>query len=261
MRTHGQRHQQVECTTIGMSQRQERDALAPLVVQVRPNAEHHITRQVVAREHDALAESGRPRGVVDEYHLVVVEVGIANVVAAEPVRIGILETAFHVAQTLGYLLAVALHEAREILQRNGGTHLGQLLHLDILPNVLAHEKQYRVGVVDNVVYVVRIELLQDGYQNGAIRYRGHKSDTPVGGILPHEGDFVASPDLTMAKEDMQFGYLASHVLIGIGALFVIVGQRRQVPVFTETRLVYFNEIFRNHTPNLTSLVANIRLCL
>ena len=261
MRTHGQRREQVEGTPVGMGQRQERDTLAALVVQVRAHAEHHIARQVVAREHHPFAETRGSRGVVDQYHLVVVEVGIADVRPAEAVGIGILEAALHVAQAFGNLLAVALHEAREVLQRDGGTHLGQLLHLDILPDVFAHKEHHRIGVVDNVVYIVRIELLQNGYQYGTIGNRSHEGDAPVGGIFPHESDFVAPSDLAMAEEDVQLGNLACHLLISIRVLLVIVGQRRQVPVFPKARLVYLDEIFRNHIPNLISLVANIRLCL
>lgn len=226
VRTHGQRREQVEGTPVGMGQRQERDALAPLVVQVRTHAEHHIARQVVAREHHPFAETRGSRGVVDQYHLVVVEVGIADVRPAEAVGIGIFEPALHVAQAPGYLFAVALYEAREVLQRNGGTHLGQLLHLDILPDVFAHKEHHRVGVVDNVVYIVRIELLQNGYQYGAIGNRSHEGDAPVGGVFPHESDFVAPSDLAMAEKNVQLGDFARHILIGICALFVIVGQRR-----------------------------------
>lgn len=212
----------------------------------RLNAETGISGQIVSGKHHSFAESRRTRGIIDEAHLVVVELGILDIFLAKPMRIGLFEVLLHIGKILHDVLTVALVETAVIFERDGASHLIDFLHLDMLPGKTSRKKQHRIGVVDDVMHVVGIEVLQDGHDNCSIGNRGKKGHHPARGITADEGYLVAAAYLAMAEQQMYAGYLARHIAIGKCLSGIVIGQCGQRPVFFKTLLVDFNEILVNH---------------
>ena len=125
-----------------------------------------------------------------------------------------------------------------------GIHLDDDLqagHLDLgeaLPDHLVHEEDLGLGVVDEVVDALRLELVQDGHGYGAVGGGGQEADTPVGLVARAEGHLVALLQAAFLESDMQELDALSHIFIfERGAL--VVGEGVAVPVLTDTLLDEF----------------------
>ena len=94
-------------------------------------------------------------------------------------------------------------------------------------------------MVDDVDDVRGGEVLQDGDDDGAVGDRGQIGDAPSGVVTSDQGDFVALFDAGLFEEQVEFGDLLGHFVIGEGLVLEIVGQSRHFAVFAETLFVYF----------------------
>ncbi len=87
---------------------------------------------------------------------------------------------------------VALVQAAEIGEGKHGTQSGETFFFQLLPDGIAGEEEYGFGVVDNMVYVVWVEILEYRDYDGTIRDCGHVGNAPAGVILAYDGYFVAA---------------------------------------------------------------------
>ena len=97
-----------------MRQRQETEFAFPPVQYAKPDAVHHIPRQVVSGKHDAFAESGRAGSIVEQDHLVVIQFRIFDIVLTETVRVLLRHLLIHPFQELLDAFTIALMQATEI---------------------------------------------------------------------------------------------------------------------------------------------------
>ena len=102
-------------------------------------------------------------------------------------------------------------------------------------HVVAHEEQAGLGVVDDIMDLLRIELVQDGYGDGAVGERGEEGHGPLAGVAPCEGDLVALHDAAVLEENMEFLNFTCHVVI-LQRLALIVSQCIAVPVVDDALL-------------------------
>ena len=116
----------------------------------------------------------------------------------------------------------------------------------MFPNKVACEKEDRLGVIDNVMYIVRTEVLQNRHHNSSVGNDGHIGNAPTRIVLSDDGYFIATPQLAILEQQMQTGYLASHVAIRISCVFTIIGVARKIPVLAEAAFVQLDEIFLYH---------------
>ena len=84
-------------------------------------------------------------------------------------------------------------------------------------------------MVDDVVYIIRLELVQDGHDDGAVGNGGQERHAPVSAVASTQGDFVSGPDIGRFEEQVHFGYFTCHVLV-LQALSVEIRERFPVPV-------------------------------
>ena len=192
MRTHGSGCQEIESTTVGMCQRQEREYLVSFLQQSGTDAESDISRKIVSRQHDAFAEAGGSRSIVQQHHLVVGQCGVFDVFPAEAFRIIFVHLLIDMFKEPIDGFAIALVQAAEVGKGKHGTQSGKTFFFQVFPNGIAGEEEYGFGVVDDVVYVVRIEILEYGDYDGTIRDCGHVGDAPAGVVFAYDGDFVTA---------------------------------------------------------------------
>ena len=246
----GQRREEVEGAAVGVGQRQERQrasALAEIVgagLRVDHAAgETYVAREVVHREHHSLRIARGARRVVEQDDLVVGDLGVLDVVYAEPARIFRTVVFQDIALELGERLAVAFVDGVEIGERKHGLDLAYLVFFDDVPEVVAQKEQLAFRVVDDVDDVGRGEILQYRDDYGAVGDRGDVGDAPPGIVAPDQRYLVALLYAGLFEQEVQLGDLLGHLVIRECFALEIVGQCRHFTVLAETRLVYFYQVF------------------
>ena len=128
----------------------------------------------------------------------------------------------------------AVHE-REVLHANDALQGRHAVFVQVFPHLVAHEQQACFAVVDDVVHIIRLELVQDGenfisgHDDGAVGNGGQKRHAPVSAVASAQGDFVAGPDIGRFEEQVHLGYFTRHVLV-LQTLSVEIRERFPVPV-------------------------------
>ena len=107
--------------------------------------------------------------------------------------------------------------------------------VEIFPHLVAYKKKLGLGVVDDVMHIVRLEFVKNGHDDRTIRQGSEESDSPMRTVTSADGDFIAFSDAARFKNDMQFFYFAGYILVLQGGSLII-GQGIQVPVFLYTIL-------------------------
>ena len=98
-----------------------------------------------------------------------------------------------------------------------------------------------------VLSVGGVELLQDGYDDGAIGDGAHKDGNPVGRVLADEGNAVSRLHAAVLEQQVQLCDIAGKVAIGQALFGIIVSQCRQFPIVDETALINFDQVFLHHS--------------
>jgi len=68
-------------------------------------------------------------------------------------------------------------------------------------------------VVYNVVNLLAIKLVENGYCHSAIGERGEKGNGPMGGVTAADGYLIALLNIAVLKEYMQFFNFSCDVMI------------------------------------------------
>ena len=246
MAADSQRCEHVEGAAVGMGQRQEGQAPRALEVQPRVDAIDDVAAQVVAGEHDALAEARGAAGVVQLHELVAGHVGIVDVVAIEAALVFLFEEVGQVIDDLAHRLARLLGQQLAAVERDGRANALELFEVERLPDGLAREQQYGLAVVDDVLGVGGVELLQDGHDDCTVGDGGDVDGHPHGRVLADEGHLVAGFDAAVLKEQVHTGDVAGKVAIGHCGLLVVVAQCGQLPVVDEAFLENLDGILFQH---------------
>ena len=91
--------------------------------------------------------------------------------------------------------------------------MGHLGSVDLCGHHVAHEQQFGVRVIDDVVDLVCRELMQDGHGHRPIGECGQESARPCRAVSSAERNFVASLHARTFKHDVQLGDLAGYVVV------------------------------------------------
>ena len=78
--------------------------------------------------------------------------------------------------------------------------------------MIAYEEQARLRVVHDVVNLLCIELMQDGYGDSTVGECSEEGHCPLAGVTPAEGYLVAFLDTAVLKQDVQFLNLTRHIV-------------------------------------------------
>ena len=105
-------------------------------------------------------------------------------------------------------------------------HLGGI-HLSA--DDVADEEDFRLTVVDDVVYLFGGKLMQYWHSHGTIGECGEECHSPMGGVASAECNLVAPLHTRVLEHDMQFLYLACHIVVLQGNAFII-SQGIEVPI-------------------------------
>ena len=162
---------------------------------------------------------------------------------AEFLGIFLAEKFIEMLSRVGELVG-ARHKDGEVGQVDDAFDGGHLGGVDGLGHDVAHKQEAGLAVVDDIVYLLSVELMQDGHGDGSVGEGGQECHGPVSAVAAAYGNLVALFDAHLLEHDMQLFYLACHIIILQGDTFVV-GQRIIVPVLhnavLESLIEAFNE--------------------
>ena len=159
---------------------------------------------------------------------------VVDVLLAEVFRILLAKHLVEVFAGVGELLGAADHE-RIVGDVDDALQSRHLRGVDLRGRHVADEEELGVAVVDDVVDLVGRELVEDGHGHRAIGEDGEEGSSPGRGVASAEGYLVASLHARGLKHDVQFLYLARHIVI-LQRLAFVVGKRVEIPVVDDTLL-------------------------
>ena len=231
------RRQQIKGATVRMGQGEEAELLVAPVHEVERHGVRYVPGQVIARQHHAFAETRRAGGIVQDGYLLVAAPGIPDVVPRESLRICLLHLLVQPLRRRPCPHAISLIEAAEVAQRKGRAQPWEPLLVDALPRAVAHEEELRVGVIKNMLNIVRIEILEDRDEHRPVCNDRQVSDAPARRVFPHERHLLALPDAARRHEQVQAGHLLGHLPEGVTRRRPVVRHGRQLPILAEALLV------------------------
>lgn len=155
---------------------------------------------------------------------------VGDVFTTETLGVFVAEILVEVFSGIYEFLALAV-QYREIVDENDAGKAGHFALVDVFIHDVAHEKEFRLGVVYDVVYVVGLEFVQYGYDHRSVGEGGEEGDGPMGGVAAADGNLVAFLYTGSFHQDVHFFYLAGNVFI-IVRHTLEVAKCRQFPVFT-----------------------------
>ena len=88
-------------------------------------------------------------------------------------------------------------------------------------------------MVDNVVYIIGLELIQNGNGDSAVGYNSKETDRPAGRVSAHQCNFIAFANIGLLKDNMQFSDFFCQVSVMKGFTFVV-SQSGSLPVGFDT---------------------------
>ena len=113
---------------------------------------------------------------------------------------------------VGYLF-VAREQQRKIIHHEDTLQQGHGVLVQILPHLVAYKEQLRLRVVYDVMYIIRLELMQDRHNHRTIGDGSQEGHSPMRAVTSANRNFVAFLYATTLKDDMQLLYLSSHILV------------------------------------------------
>ena len=94
------------------------------------------------------------------------------------------------------------HHQRVVGVVDDAFQVGHLHRVYLRSHMVTHKEQFGVGVIDDVVYLLCHELVQDGYCHGAVCQRGQERHCPLAAVASAEGYLVALGDATVLKQNV-----------------------------------------------------------
>ena len=104
-----------------------------------------------------------------------------------------------------------------------------LLCIEFRPHNVAHKQQLGTGVVDDVVNLLRQELMQDRHRHSAVCQGGQEGYSPACAVAAADGDFVSVLHAGGFENDVEFLDDTCYVLV-VERLNAIVAEGIQLPV-------------------------------
>ena len=246
MATDSQWRKHVERAAVGVGERQEREVTWTFVAQSGIDAIHDIAAKVVAGNHHTLAEAGGARGVVDVHQAVARHFGVLYVIYGETVGISGSELLFERSQHISHHFLFLLLVERAVVEREGGAHHAHILEVEAFPVAFAGEEQFCLAMINDVLRIVRVEVLKNRNNYSTIGDGCQKESHPSGVVLADNGNMVAFLNADFLVEKMNFCNVACEISVSDGLFCVVISQAWAVPVVFETLLKNLDSIFFHH---------------
>ena len=238
-----QRRQHIEGAAIGMSQREEREVSRAGVAKPRFNAIHNVAANVVAGNHHPLAKAGGARCVVDVHQSVARHLRIFHIIHGEAIRISGGEFFVECCQGVSHHFTLLLLIEPRFVDRECSAHIAHIVEVKVFPIAFAGEKEFSLAMVHDVLSIVRVKVLQDRHNHGAIGDGGDKHRNPSRVVFADECHVIALLEPDFLVEEVDAGNISRKIGVEKRVFSVVVSQARIVPVLFETLFKNLDSIF------------------
>ena len=190
------------------------DAVATLhLTTEHAHGEVVIAPKRTVRNHHSLGEACGTAGVVDESQFLATGLAlVVYVLLAEVFRVFLAEHLVEMLTRIGQLVG-ARHHKRVVGDVYYALKVGHLSLVDDRSHDVAYEQELGTTVVHDVVYLLRRELMEYRHGHRSIRQCGEKRHRPARAVASAKGYLVAFLHAAVLKHDVQFLYLACHIMV------------------------------------------------
>ena len=159
---------------------------------------------------------------------------ILHVFCLERARIFLAEILVDAVTHSADLLVFTVDDG-EVVQHHKQPDLRHHLFVHILPVVGTRQYGFCSRMVDDMVDVIRLELMQDRHGNSSVGKYPEEADRPVGRVASDDGHFVAFLDTGMFQQDMKLLYPAGNVFEMV-SMSIVIGESGEVPMLLDASL-------------------------
>ena len=197
-------------------------------------AAQHLTGKVIVRpqctvgNHHAFRKARRSAGIVDECQFVRALLHIIIYVFLAEV-LGELLSVERVQVLAGIGQFLRAREQQGVVRASDDALQSRhLVSINGTSHVVAGEEKLGVGMVHDVVNLLRHELMEDRHGNSSVGERGKEGHGPLAAVAAAKGYLVALHHTGVLEQYVDFLNLACHVVV-LQGLTLVVGQRIQIP--------------------------------
>ena len=194
----GDTSEEVERTAVSVRQRKERHEARISMRHAGLHAITHVARQTVQRHDDAFAETRRSAGVVDTPYLGITALIEMHILGPVAIRV-LLAEQLRDSLKVKPLRVQSHRDSMPVVQTDSHQHVRYLIQVDAFPVDVADEQQFRARVVDDMNSIVRAEVLQYRYDDGAIGDGGQVHRDPVAVVFAHHGYLIVLLDAALLE--------------------------------------------------------------
>ena len=200
----------------------------------------HIAPQAAVGQHDAFGVARGTRGVIDDRQFVGRSLApVMDVLGAEILGVAGAVTGIAVLEGFHQRIIAADHRG-EVFQQDDTFEVGHDCLVQGFPGTCTYEEQFGFGVIDDMMDVVRLELMEDGDDDCAVCHGCQEGNPPVSAVASAYGDLVARADAGTLQDEVELGYLPCHVLVLQGDTLVI-SQGVEVPILYDALFDVFDK--------------------
>ena len=176
--THRKLIQELKCKSVHVCHWQHAYQLVTGFQRQHFKGEFGVGPQAAIGEHDAFRVAGCAGGIVDDRQFFGLVFVIVDMLFAEVLGEFLAEHLIEVLAGIGDTF-VTRHEQGEVRHHENAFQQGHGAFIEVFPYLVSYEKELGFGVIDDVVHIVRLELVKNGYDDRAISQRGEECYSPV----------------------------------------------------------------------------------
>ena len=101
----------------------------------------------------------------------------------------------------------------EVCQQDDSHKQRHGFFVQVLPSLVADKKELGFGVVDDIVYIVCLELVKNRNNYGTISHCCQKTDRPMSAVTTTYGYFITGLNTGAFQYDMKFCNFTGNIFI------------------------------------------------
>ena len=139
---------------------------------------------------------------------------------------------------------------REIIDRDSSHQTLHGMYIKLLPKRITRKNQFGLGMINDMRYITRLEVLKNRYNDSTIRNRCHIGHRPITTVLANQSNTVVFLNTCLTKNKMNFLNTLCYITIGVHTSMTVIGHGRTVPVHSNGIFEQTDKIGLDHNGNL-----------
>ena len=124
------------------------------------------------------------------------------------------------------------------------------MYIKLLPKRITRKNQFGLGMINDMRYITRLEVLKNRYNDSTIRNRCHIGHRPITTVLANQSNTIVFLNTCLTKNKMNFLNTLCYITIGVHTSMTVIGHGRTVPVHSNGIFEQTDKIGLDHNGNL-----------